>query len=89
MTGVMLSRSSNLRLKKIYKYLLVLLFSRFVSAALGFVIALEVSGGNFRGFIIIIEEQKDAFIIQCIIFIGYLVYILLTEALELMYSLRK
>lgn len=54
MTGILLSKTDNERVKKIYKYLLVLLFGRFISCALGFVVLVEVADGNFSGFITLI-----------------------------------
>ena len=89
MTGILLSRTHHERLNKLYKYHLILLLSRFLCGGFGFVIALLVAGGNFEGYINLIEENSSKFIIQCIIFIGYMVYILLTEGVQIMYTLRK
>ena len=55
MTGILLSKSDHTRINKMYKYLLVLLFGRFISCGLGFVVLVEVADGNFRGFINLIE----------------------------------
>lgn len=90
MTGIFLSEETRGLMNRLYKLVIVLVFSRFfVVTIFDFVVETFISDDSFSGFINLIEEKKNQYIIQCLIFIAYLLYILITEGLPIIYSLRS
>lgn len=57
MTGVMLPTKRHNRINKVYKLLLFLLFSRFITSAIQWLIHFEIRDGNFSGFITLIKDK--------------------------------
>lgn len=78
MSGVMLSVRRKNRMNNVYKFLLLLLFTRFISSTVEWLIHFLIKNGDFSGFIILIKQKQGSFIIQAGIFIIYIVFILLS-----------
>lgn len=74
----MLSVRRKNRMNNVYKFLLLLLFTRFISSTVEWLIHFLIKNGDFSGFIILIKQKQGSFIIQAGIFIIYIVFILLS-----------
>lgn len=89
MSGIMLSARRRNRMSGVYKFLLLLLFTRFISSTVEWLIHFLIKNGDFSGFIILIKQKQGSFIIQAAIFIIYIVFILLSEWVPMMYCIKS
>lgn len=57
MTGIMLSKKRHTKMNKIYKLLLLLLFSRFITSTAEWLIHFDIKDGDFAGFIALMKSK--------------------------------
>jgi hypothetical protein len=90
MTGIMMDSRLNGVIRRIYKVHLIILISRAASLTFEILIAIYVLPNSF-------QQQVDDIVIQGLshevmlglVFVGSVLFILLTEGLPIMYSLRS
>jgi hypothetical protein len=87
MTGIMMENKLNDVIKRIYKVQLIILVSRVCALTFEIIIALYVLPHTFQEQINLINMKKE--IVLAILFLGSVLFILITEGLPIMYSLRS
>jgi hypothetical protein len=90
MTGIMMESRLNAVIRRIYKVQLIILISRVTSLAFEIIIALYVLPSTFQEKI---DEQMVAGlsheVMLGVVFVGSVLFVLITEGLPIMYSLRS
>ena len=89
MTGVMMENKLNEVIKRIYKVQLIILISRAISLVFQIMIAMYVLPKSFREEIEILILDVKYQVILGSIFVGSVLFMLITEGLPIMYSLRS
>ena len=89
MTGIMMENTLNEVVKRIYKVQLIILLSRTFSIAFEISVALYVVPDTFEQFIDDISANIKYEVVLGMLFVGSVLFVLITEGLPIMYSLRS
>lgn len=90
MTGILIQNRHHDIMKRIYKVQLIILVSRVVSVIIDIIIAVYVLPNSFQQEVEIMSQSLNSYeIVLGLIFVGSVLFLLLTEGLPIMYSLRS
>jgi hypothetical protein len=90
MTGIMMESNLNEAIKRIYKVQLIILVSRAFTLTIDIILALYVLPNSFQEQVKIISDGLQSYEIALgMLFVGSVLFLLMTEGLPIMYSLRS
>lgn len=89
MTGILLEPRVNEVIKRICKVQLIILVSRACALTFGILVGLYVEPNSFQQEIDTLSQSFKYEVVLACLFLGSVVFILLTEGLPIMYSLRS
>lgn len=89
MTGIMMENKLNEVIKRIYKVQLIILVSRAITLTVDIILALYVLPNSFQEEVKIISDGLSYEIVLGVLFVGSVLFLLMTEGLPVMYSLRS
>lgn len=89
MTGIMMDGRLNDVIKRIYKVQLIILVSRAFTLTIEIILALYVLPNSFQEWVNNASQSVEYEIVLAFLFVGTVIFLLMTEGLPIMYSLRS
>jgi hypothetical protein len=89
MTGIMMEGKLNDVIKRIYKVQLIILVSRAFTLTVEIILALYVLPSSFQEWVNNASQSVEYEIVLALLFVGTVIFLLMTEGLPIMYSLRS